>query len=288
MATFYNQATLSYNGNVVLSNITTGEILDTVSATKTAISEFYSQGSDISYTISIINTGNTNLTGLTVTDNLGSYCFGEPECDAVPLTYDEGTARFFIDGVRQPDPIISSVQPLTFTGISVPAGGSAMIMYEAAVNQFAPYGSCARITNTAEVIGAGGTVLASASATITPEEGAELSISKTLSPVTVSDNDELTYTFVIQNSGTAAVVATDSVIFTDVFEPALNITSVTFNSAPWAENVNYTYNVETGLFTAPEGQITVPPAEFTQDQESVEWNCQPGTSTLIITGTLIS
>ena len=287
MATFYNQATLSYNGNVTVSNITTGEILDTVSATKTAITEKYSQGSDLSFTISILNMGNTDLSGLTVTDNLGNYSFGDPGDDVVPLTYNEGSAKLFVNGVRQNDPTVAFVQSLTFTGISVPAGGSAMIMYEASVNQFAPFGPDASITNTAEITGAGGTVLADASATITPEDKAELTITKSLSPVTVSGDGELTYTFVIQNSGTAAVVATDSVIFTDVFEPALALSSVTYNDSPWILNVNYTYDESTGLFTVPEGQITVPAAEFVQDQDCGTWNCQPGTSTIVITGTII-
>ena len=37
MAVFTNQATLTYNGNVINSNITTGEILEVLSATKTAV-----------------------------------------------------------------------------------------------------------------------------------------------------------------------------------------------------------------------------------------------------------
>ena len=68
MATFYNQATLSYNGNVTVSNITAGEILDVVSASKTPLTETYSQGADIAYAISVLNTGTTDLTGLTVTN----------------------------------------------------------------------------------------------------------------------------------------------------------------------------------------------------------------------------
>ena len=34
MATFTNQATLTYNGNVITSNIATGEIIEVLSATK--------------------------------------------------------------------------------------------------------------------------------------------------------------------------------------------------------------------------------------------------------------
>lgn len=288
MATFYNQATLSYNGNVTVSNITAGEILDTVSAAKTALTDTYTQGSDKAFTISILNTGQTDLTGLTVTDDLGEYSFGDPAQELVPLTYTEGSAKLFVNGVLQAAPTVASAQPLTFTGISIPAGGSAIIMYEAEVNQYAPFGADAGITNTAEVTGAGGSVLASASATITPEEGAELAISKSLSPVTVSGGGEVTYTFVIQNSGSTAVETTDNVVFTDVFEPALDISSVTYNGAPWTEGTNYTYDEATGQFTVPAGQITVPAATYSQSREGGAWSVQPGTSTIVITGNIIS
>ena len=288
MATFYNQATLSYNGNVTVSNITAGEILDTVSAEKTAVTETYTQGSDTAYAISILNTGTADLTGLTVTDDLGAYSFGDPAQELVPLTYNEGSAKLFVNGVLQAEPTIASAQPLTFTGISVPAGGSAIILYEAEVNQYAPFGADAGITNTAEVTGAGGSILASASATVTPEEGAELTITKSLSPVTVSGNGELTYTFVIQNSGTTAVTEDDSVVFTDVFEPALDISSVTYNGTAWTAGTNYTYDESTGLFTVPEGQITVPAATYSQSREGGAWSVQPGTSTIVITGNIIS
>jgi hypothetical protein len=37
MATFYNRATLSYNGRLTNSNQTEGELLETLGVTKTAI-----------------------------------------------------------------------------------------------------------------------------------------------------------------------------------------------------------------------------------------------------------
>ena len=37
MATFTNQATLTYNGGTASSNITTGELLEVLTATKTAV-----------------------------------------------------------------------------------------------------------------------------------------------------------------------------------------------------------------------------------------------------------
>lgn len=47
MAIFYNQATLSYNGNVVNSNITVGELLEVLSITKTAVSANYRAGGNV-------------------------------------------------------------------------------------------------------------------------------------------------------------------------------------------------------------------------------------------------
>ena len=51
MATFTNQATLRYNGNVVNSNITTGELVEVLSATKTAVIDSYEPGSDVTYVL---------------------------------------------------------------------------------------------------------------------------------------------------------------------------------------------------------------------------------------------
>ena len=75
MATFTNVATLSYNGTVVNSNVTTGEIQQMLSATKYALSETYSSDSDITYIVNIVNNGSTAFTNLTLTDNLGAYAY---------------------------------------------------------------------------------------------------------------------------------------------------------------------------------------------------------------------
>ena len=97
MATFTNQATLRYNGNVVNSNITTGELVEVLSATKTAVINNYSQGSDITYVINIVNSGAVAFTGLSVTDNLGAYTLGMSTL--VPLDYVAGSAQYYLNGV---------------------------------------------------------------------------------------------------------------------------------------------------------------------------------------------
>ena len=73
MAQFTNQATLSYNGSVVNSNVAVGEILEALSAQKTAVRETYVAGDTITYVISLRNAGAAAWTGLTVSDDPVSY-----------------------------------------------------------------------------------------------------------------------------------------------------------------------------------------------------------------------
>ncbi len=288
MAVFYNQATLSYNGNVTGSNITAGEIVATLSADKNAVSDTYTGTGDITYVISLINSGDADFTDLTVTDDLGRYTLPNGETEVVPLTYVSGTANYYVNGVNQPDPEVSAEEPLTFEGIRVPAGGNAMIIYTARPNQFAPVGGTSSITNTATVTGGGLVNPVTAEETIDHNTGANLTISKSLDPLVVSENGTVTYTFTIQNYGSTAADAGDNVIFRDTFDPVLNIASVTFNGAPWVSGTDYTYSVANGEFTSLDGRITVPAATFSQDETTGAWAVQPGTSTLVITGTISS
>lgn len=283
MATFFNQATLSYNGNVVNSNITTGELLEVLSATKTAVVDTYSRNSEVTYIINIVNSGSIAYNNLTVTDDLGAYTFGAAEL--VPLDYVDGSVRYFVNGVLQPAPTVTAGAPLVITGINVPAGGVATVVYAAETNSFAPLGDTASIVNTAVVSGTGISDI-TVTETITAENTADLTISKSLNPTTVTENGQLTYTFVIQNTGNEAVVATDNAIVTDTFNPALNITSVTFNGTAWTSPANYTYTEATGAFATNPGQITVPAATYTQNPDGT-WTIQPGVSVLTVTGTII-
>lgn len=74
-----------------------------------------------------------------------------------------------------------------------------------------------------------------------------MTISKSLSPTTVTENGQITYTFIIQNLGNTATAA-DNVAITDTFNPILNPISVSFNGTAWNATDNYTYNNLTGAF----------------------------------------
>ena len=75
MATFTNQATLTYNGGTVNSNIVTGELVQVLTASKTAAAESYRTGDLVTYVVQLRSTGAAALTGLTVTDTLGTTNF---------------------------------------------------------------------------------------------------------------------------------------------------------------------------------------------------------------------
>lgn len=283
MATFTNQATLRYNGNVVNSNITTGELLEVLSATKTTVINNYSQGSDITYVINIVNSGTLPFTGIFVNDNLGEYTFGTDTL--VPLNYVNGSAQYYLNGVLQPAPVVTAGPPLVISGLTIPANGVATIIYVADANQYAPLNLEGVITNTAVVSGGGITPI-TVTETVTAERGAKLTISKSICPTTVTENGRLTYTFVIQNVGNEPAVATDDVTVTDTFNPILSGLTVTYNDVAWTENINYVYSETTGEFATNAGQITVPAAEYTQDPVTGEWIIEPGVSVITVTGTV--
>lgn len=285
MAIFTNQATMTYNGRTVNSNIATGNLLETLTMTKTPVSSSYAAGDNVTYVINLINSGTTALNGITVTDNLGSYQTAGGTT-VYPLTYEANSLKYYINGVLQAAPTVTAGPPLVITGINIPANSNAAIVYNADTNEFAPIAAASTIANTVTATGAGLTAPITAEATVTASAQPELNIIKAISPANVTQNSQVTYTFTIQNIGNTAAVAADNVIITDTFNPVLSDIAVTFNSTAWTSPTNYTYNATSGLFTTAAGQITVPAATYTQDPTTGVITVVPGESVLTVTGTI--
>lgn len=282
MAIFTNQAVLSYRNGSVSSNVVTGELVQVLSATKNALLENYVAGDVVTYVVTLFNAGTAPLNNVTVTDDLGAYPFGTGE--VTPLTYVTGSVAYYLDGVLQPQPAVSTTPELTFSGITVPAGDNALIIYQARINDFAPLGVDGEITNTATATSC--TENVTASETITASLAPMLTITKGIEPATVTENGQLTYTFIIQNYGNTAAIATDDLVITDNFDPILENITASYNGVLWSEGTDYTYDQVTGLFRTVEGSITVPAATYTQDPVTGEWNVTPGTAVVTVNGTV--
>ena len=283
MAIFSNQATLTYNGNSTNSNIAYGEILEVLSATKTAVEPSYTLGNLITYVVTLRNTGSTPLTGLTLTDNLGEYALDSGT--AYPLAYEAGSVLYFAGGVLQPAPTVTAGPPLVISGIQVPANNNAVIIYQTRVNETASPDAAGTITNTVTVTGSGTTPV-TATETVSALVAPQLTITKSITPAQVTENSRVTYTFLIQNTGNTPIVATDDAVITDTFDPILTDLVVSFNGAVWTEGTDYTYNEATGLFATLPSRITVPAATYTQNPVTGEYTTTPGTATLVVTGTI--
>lgn len=281
MAQFTNQAQLSYSGLSVQSNVAVGEIVESLTMTKAAVPTSYGDGDRITYIISVVNSGSTDITGLTLTDNLGAYTFNTRTL--VPLDYTADTVRYYSNGILQTSPTVAATNPLTITGLTVPAGGNILLVYETTTNSFAPPAVESSITNTATL--SGGVVSAlTATETVSATNDPRLSVAKSINPVPVSENGTLTYTFLIQNIGNTAADAADVAALTDTFDPKLSDLTVTFNGTAWTQGTQYNYDQATGVFSTVPGQITVPAATYTQDPTTGAWIATPGTSTLVVSG----
>ncbi len=282
MAQFTNQAQLSYNGNVVNSNITVGEFLDALTAEKHAVTGTYSVGDSLTYVISIISTSE-NAQTVTVTDDLGSYiAAGET---VYPLAYIAGSVTYYRNGALQPSPTVTSAAPLTVTGITVPAGGSVILIYKANVTEFADPTSDGVITNIATIDGSCVTTPLRVAETVSAAGSPVLTITKSLEPTVISGcGGRVTYTFTIRNHGSAPALPSDNVILTDSFYPLLHGISVTRDGSSFPAAA-YTYSESTGYFATERGCVTVPAATFYQDSSGV-WTVTPGETTLIVTGTV--
>ena len=281
--TFTNQATLSMGGAQTLSNIAVGVMDSALSISKAAVQAEYSVGDTITYVVSIVNNTTTEMTGLTVIDDLGTYPFGAGTVQ--PLTYVDGSIQYYLDGVQQAAPSVSAADGLSVAGITIPAQGNTTLIYSAQINSYAPLQTGSTINNTVSINDTG-KVSVIAQESVAVNEDPQLELVKSVSPIPVSENGRLTYTIQLLNSGNTAVLADDGAVITDTFDPILSDIAVTLDGTALAPTTNYTYNALTGEFSTVAGTITVPAATYAQDPATGEWTVTPGSATLVVTGTV--
>ncbi len=284
MAQFTNQAQLSYNDRTINSNTTIGNLVEALSATKDAVLSDYSQNDAMTYVINLVNSGATPLTDITVSDNLGGYPVNSTT--VYPLAYSAGSVKYYVNGILQATPSVTAGPPLVITGITIPAGGNAAIVYEATLTAYAPQAVGSTIENTATVSGTGITSPLSAAATVTASTDPDLAIVKSVDPSTVSGTGTLTYTFVIQNYGNSEADVSDNIVVRDTFNPILGNLTASLNGSILTAVTDYAYDGSTGVFSTVAGRITVPAATFTQDPTTGAYTVTPGTTILTVSGTV--
>lgn len=283
MARFTNYATLTYTGGTTDSNTVVGELVETVTVAKVPVTDLYDREGKVTYAVTLVNTGTAPVTGITVQDDLGGYAVTAGT--VYPLTYRTGTARYFVNGVLATAPTATTGAGVTFTGMTIPAGGNGVLVYEADVTAYAPLGTGAQIVNTVTVTAPGITTPLTAQATIANRAQVSLRVTKALNPTVVQENGQLTYTFVLVNDGTLAATAADRLALTDTFDPRLRGITVTLDGTALTAGTQYTYDETTGQFATVAGQITVPAATVTQNPDGT-YTTTPGTATLTVTGTV--
>jgi len=283
-----NQASVAYEYNgqnvSVLSNVASATLNEPLTAEKVSIQSVYRYGDEIAYSVSFENSGASTLSGVSVTDNLGTYTPPGGGDAVTPLTY-LAPAILLIDGVYSGNitPVVGQ-ESVTFTLPALAAGSRAQILYRATVNTFAPLTPGATITNTATISAAGGGAPVSADNTITVDEYAQVTVTKTMTPSSVVDGDVLTYTFVINNYGNAPA---ENIVLRDAFDPAPQDITVQLNGVT---QVATAYTYINGVLTFPaqgsSDTLSLPAATITQDPATGEVTIVPSSLTITVTGVL--
>lgn len=281
-----NQALLTFvydgqSGSAV-SNIATTTLQGPLTAEKTSLRSQYTRDEEMTYILTMSNTGISPLTGLRVTDNLGTYSLNG--ISVAPLTY-VGPARLYVNGA-----FISEITPelaadsVSFVLSSLSAGENAMILYTVRINQAAPLAAGSTITNTAVWTADTLAEPVVASHIIQAADRADVSIVKSMSPNPVSGGGQLTYTFMLYNYGNTAAT---NVVLTDAFFPAPNPISVTVDGQPVSSSE---YSYTGGTLTLPAAgssySLTIPPAVFSQDPATGAFSATPGVTTIVVQGIL--
>ena len=287
MPTIENFATVRYNSSGIsetkISNLAEVELTSSVGFTKSVLTQTYTDGSTVTYILTITNNSTSPLTNVSVTDNLGTFVCVESE--VTPLTY-TGPSVLLINGIDNSGllSVDSSLpQRVIFTIASLPANSVSNIIFTATANEYAPLESESYIENTAELTSDSQCDNSSASTRISVLSAANVTVFKQMCPNPVICGGTLTYTVRIYNYGN---IEATNVLLSDTFVPAPASITVSRDGVVLS-GTDYTY--VGGTLTVPASDlvnITVPAATFTRDPETCVVNVDPGVVEYVIKGTI--
>lgn len=287
MPTIENFATVSYTSSGIsetkTSNVAEVELESSVGFTKSTVGQTYTEGSTVTYILTISNTSESALTNVSVTDDLGSIACEENEI--TPLTFN-AEAVLLINGEDRTELLgvdSSLPQRVIFTIDSLPSNSVANIIYTVTVNEYAPLEAESFIENTAELTSDSACADSVASATINVLEAANVSVFKQMCPNPVVCGGTITYTIRIYNYGN---VEAENVVLSDTFNPAPTNITVSRDGTVLI-GTDYTYIDGTLRVPATDSvNITVPAATFVRDPETCIVSVEPGVVEYVIRGTI--
>ena len=130
MAIITNQASIRYSYGdtdvTALSNVATAQLTQPLTVAKTSLDTTYRAGEELTYILSVTNSGAAALNNVIVQDTLGRFTAGAIQ--VTPLTF-VPEALLFIGGVNNGTitPTVTA-DGITFTIPALPAGTSALII----------------------------------------------------------------------------------------------------------------------------------------------------------------
>ena len=276
-----NRASLTYSYGCkvcsTLSNTATTTLQGPLTVHKTALSSCYCGEPVITYVVSITNTTCSVLTGLTLSDDMGSYT-AEDSCDCIAPIELCGNAALYINGCYtfSPDACVG-VNGTVFHLGNLGAADNAMLIYNVRPTDFFYPEQNACIRNTATVTADGISESACDTCCISVGCFADVSIVKTMSPDPVTCGDQITYTFRIYNYGN---LPAENIILRDSFSPAPRISSVRVNGETVSTS-SYTY--DSVNLNLPLDGVCVPAASYSRECGGRVVKT-PGLTTVTVTG----
>lgn len=282
MAIINNSASATYgygrdSQDTAVSNVATANLLEQFSLTgsKNVQNSSFRPGEIVSYYISATNTGTDNLYNLTFTDDLGGT-------DA-PLVFVDGSAYLNFNGNISPI-IPTSISPLTFVIPNTFAPGDmATVDFLVRVNSGIS-ATIDEITNTSTISANEGSVTGpvitlapSPSVTLSREEYASVSITKSISDTNITEGEPFSYTLELENSGNLPATG---VVITDVLPAGFVIASITMTTGGVTTTFasgDYTVDGATNTLTLP----TNPDVEI---RVPASTGGAVGLTTIVITG----
>lgn len=267
----------------VLSNTAFATLQDSVNIDLSSVENSYSSNDTITYILSIINNSSRCIKNIKVINDLASYTInsGISQKTITPLSY-EGTAKLYIGGKFFSD-IEAEVlsDKIIFNLEEIPELSNALIFYSTRVNKNAELSTGSSLKSTSSLTYDGMINNIESSDTIYVKEKADVTLIKYMYPNSITSGEIITYNFILYNYGN---IEAKNVAFSDTFSPAPLNLNVSVNSDALSSK-NYSYiNGEIKIPSyGSDFSLSIPPANFIQDENNGAITTKPGSTIITIT-----